>query len=448
MSVAGGPINTASNLLDKALGLNERGKETTKGTNPGNDPELLADESGEKMRALAWYGKNDVRMVDALKPKVVDPTDVVLKVTGSTVCGSDLHLMHGAVIELQKGDILGHEFMGIVESVGDQVKKVKPGDRVVASFNIGCGQCSNVMQTMFGNRTCGMFGYSHFTGGFAGGQSEYTRVPWGDANLLKIPDEVADEDALYLSDVLVTSYHCVVDSGVKEGDVVGIWGAGPIGVFAAKFSLLKGASRVIMIDNVAWRLSYAKSKLPEVETLDFNEHKNVAARINELTKGKDEDPNARPEGLDVALECAAGEYAKGWGHTIEMAVGLETDTSEILNEMILSVRNFGTVGITGVYAGFTNHFNIGAVMEKGVRLIGNGQAPVHKYWEELLNDYLIPKKISPIDLIVTQRISLEDVAECYKQFDARKEGIVKVFVETKFSGQPSDKAPRLTHLSI
>jgi len=461
-----GPVNALSNALDAKLG-EDSDVITSHAANPANDPDKFADPSGEKMKALAWFGKNDVRIIDSLKPKVVDPTDVVIKVTGSTVCGSDLHLYHGAIIEMQKGDILGHECMGIVDSVGPAVEKIKVGDRVVASFNIACGKCwfckkkissaciktntSQLQNAMYGNRTCGMFGYSHFTGGFAGGQAEYTRIPWGDANLLKIPEEVSDEKALYLSDILVTSYHQVMDSGVKKGDIVGIWGVGAIGLFCAKWSLLKGASRVILIDNVQWRLDYAKSKMPEVELLNYSEYTDVPGRINEITKPATTDPktdfeNTRPAGLDVALECAAGEYAKSLLHKIEYATGLETDTSEIVNEMIASVIPFGTCGITGVYAGFTNHFNIGAVMEKGVRFIGNGQAPVHKWWKEILDDYIIPGKVDPVDLIVTHRIPLEDVAKCYTAFDNKEQGIIKVFVETKFSGAPSPGAPKTSRI--
>jgi threonine dehydrogenase-like Zn-dependent dehydrogenase len=207
-----------------------------------------------------------------------------------------------------------------------------------------------------------MFGYSHFTGGFAGGQAEYTRVPHGDANL---PAEVADEDGLYLSDILSTSYNQVMDTNVKEGDIVAIWGAGAIGLSSAKWCFLKKAARVILIDNVQWRLDYAKEKLPGIETLNFNEVKDIPGKLNEMTApGTVPGPHSdtRPAGVDIALECAAGEYAKGWGHAIELAVGLETDTSEILNEMIrtsdvdlfghsdpcaVAVRPWGSIGITG-----------------------------------------------------------------------------------------------------
>jgi len=189
------------------------------------------------MKALVWNGKNTVNVVDTPKPAVVEDTDVILKVTGSTVCGSDLHLLHGTVVELEKGDILGHEFCGVVDEVGSKVSKVKKGDRVVASFQIACGNChfcnlkyssqcdrtnsNSIEYGMYGGRTAGMFGYSHFTGGFAGGQAEYVRVPIGDVNLLKLPDDVPDEKGLYLSDVICTSWNAVLDTGVKEGKRIG-----------------------------------------------------------------------------------------------------------------------------------------------------------------------------------------------------------------------------------
>lgn len=191
-----------------------------------------------------------------------------------------------------------------------------------------------------------MFGYSHFTGGFAGGQAEFVRVPYGDVNLLPLPDDVPDEKGLYLSDVLCTSWNCVVDTGVKEGDVVAVWGGGPIGQMAATFAFMNGASRVILIDGgaAAWRLDYAKSKLPKLETLDFTktESGSVVAELKKMV----------PHGPDVALECVAGEYAKGWAHSFEMLLSMETDSSEIVNEMINSVKSFGRCGITGVYAGY------------------------------------------------------------------------------------------------
>jgi threonine dehydrogenase-like Zn-dependent dehydrogenase len=212
---------------------------------------------------------------------------------------------------------------------------------------------------MYGGNTAGMFGYSHFTGGFAGGQAEYVRVPFGDVNLLKIPDEVPDEKALYLSDVLATSWNCVVDTGVEKGDVVAIWGAGPIGQMCVDYSFLVGASRVIVID-CNWRLDYIKERYPKAELLDFSKLPKGESVTSMLKKMCDN------RGPDVALECVAGEYPKGWAHYFELMLGAETDTSELVNEMITSVKNYGKCGITGVYVGFTNHFNIGSLSKQAI----------------------------------------------------------------------------------
>lgn len=460
-------LSQAAFQAEKAMGHGDNATTAQNVTNPANDREKYGDPN-VTMKALAWMGKNDVQMgtsipaqcwrmfadgfvVDCPKPKVIEDRDVILKITGSTVCGSDLHLLHGSVVEMQKGDILGHEFCGIVDEMGPGVKNLQRGDRVVASFQIACGDCfyckkklssqcektnSNTIENaMYGGRTAGMFGYSHFTGGFAGGQAEYTRVPYGDVNLLKIPDDVPDEKALYLSDVIATSWNCVVDTGVKEGDVVAIWGAGPIGQMAADFAFMEGASRVIMIDN-NWRLEFMKKKYPKVETVDYTQLKGTKAvvfKLKEMVDGR---------GPDVCLECVAGEYPKGWLHTIELATGLETDTSEIVNECIESARNFGRVGITGVYVGYTNHFNIGSLMERGIRLIGNGQAPVHLYWEDLLKK-IQEGKIDPLKMI-THRVRVEDMDKVYYKFDKKEDGMQKVYVQTKFSAPPCEGSPALT----
>ena len=445
-------LSQAAGLLEKVIG--HTGDATTEQnlSNPANDPGKYADPSGEKMKALIWNGKNSVSVVETFKPAKIEDTDVIVKTTGSTICGSDLHLLHGTVIEMQKGDILGHEFCGKVDSVGPAVKNLKPGDRVVCSFQIACGQCmyckqklssqcektndNTIENAMYGGRTAGMLGYSHFTGGYAGGQAEYVRVAYGDVNLLKLPDNVPDEKGLYLSDVLATSWNCVVDTGVKEGDFVAIWGAGPIGQMCAEMSFMNGARRVVIIDGGpgAWRLDYVKSKIPKVETLNFSELKgeSVTSALKKIEHG----------GPDVALECVAGEYAKGWAHYFELMLGAETDTSEILNEMITSVKNFGRCGVTGVYVGYTNHFNIGSLMERGIRLIGNGQAPVHKYWEDLLKK-IEDGSLDPLKM-VSHRVSIDQMDKVYMNYDKRMEGMQKVFVQTKFSDPPCPGSPALT----
>jgi len=439
----------AAYAAEKAIGHGDNATIEQDVSNPGLDSKFA--DTSDKMKALAWMGKNDVRVIEAPKPAIIEPRDVILKVTGSTVCGSDLHLLHGVIIEMQKGDILGHEFCGVVDELGPQVSGLNKGDRVVASFQIACGECyyckqklssqcertnSNTLaNAMYGGRTAGIFGYSHFTGGFAGGQAEYVRVPYGDVNLLKLPDSVPDEKGLYLSDVLSTSWNCCVDTGVNKGDVVAIWGAGPIGQMCTDFSFLLGAKRVIVIDS-NWRLDWIKEHYPKAETLNYSTLKkgeSVTSKLKEMVDGR---------GPDVALECVAGEYAKGWAHYFEMMLGMETDTSEIVNEMITSVRNYGRCGITGVYVGFTNHFNIGSLMERGIRLIGNGQAPVHKYWEELLK-MIEEGKIDPLRM-VSHRVRIDDIDKVYYKFEKKEDGMQKVFVETRFSAPPCKGSPQLT----
>lgn len=412
------------------------------------------------MKALVWRGKNKVEIADVPKPQILEDTDVILKVTGSTVCGSDLHLYHGVVVQLADGDILGHEFCGVVEEVGPAINKVQVGKRYVASFQIACGDCffckqklssqcektnsNTAAKSLYGGRTAGIFGYSHLTGGFAGGQAEYVRVPLADVNLLEIPDDVPDEKALYLSDVLCTSYHAVKDTAVYQGDEVAIFGAGPIGQMAGVFALEEGASKIIFVDTEP-RLTLVKQHFPaehsnKLVLLDYKKlssgitsKETVVSKLKEICGGR---------GPDVAIECAAGEYAKGWMHWFEMAVGAETDTSEILNEMIEGVRNYGRCGITGVYVAYTNHFNVGSLMQRGIRLIGNGQAPVHKYWDELL--VKIQKgELNPMQM-VSHRVRLEDLDRVYAKFDAKEDGMQKVFVETKHSLPRTPESPEVT----
>ncbi|CCX05357.1 Similar to Uncharacterized zinc-type alcohol dehydrogenase-like protein YbdR; acc. no. P77316 [Pyronema omphalodes CBS 100304] len=400
-------LNAASHLVEKALGHNTDDTSATSGIgNPARDN--AAHPSGEKMKALAWMGKNDVRIIETDKPSLVDPHDVIIKVTGTTVCGSDVHLLHGQILQIKKGDILGHEFCGIVDEVGKDVKHLKKGMRVVNSFVVSCGECrfcvqklttacertnaSSLHDNLYGSKTAGIFGYSHFVG-------------------------------LYLSDVLVTSYHAVQDTAVYKGDTVAIWGLGPIGLLVAIFAFKAGASRVIGIDN-NFRCDFAKKKIPGIEIINYSElpkGRTVTAEIHERVPG----------GVDCSIEAAGGEYAKGWAHSIELAIGAENDTSELLNEAIMSTRKFGRVGIIADYVGFTNHFNVGSLMERGIRLIGCGQSPVQKYWPEVLR-MVESGEVDP-SVIVTHRIRLDDIAKAYYMHEKKQDGMVKVFAETKFS---------------
>ncbi|KAL1839996.1 hypothetical protein VTJ49DRAFT_959 [Mycothermus thermophilus] len=415
------------------------------------------------MKALVWQGKQSVEVVDTAKPRILEDRDVILKVTGTTVCGSDLHLLHGTVIQMKKGDILGHEFCGIADQIGPGVKNIQVGKRYVAAFQITCGECfyckqklssqcektnsNTTAKAMYGSQSGGFFGYSHFTGGFAGGQAEYVRVPIGDVNLLEIPDDMPDEKALYLSDVLPTAYNAVKDTAVYPGDQVAIFGAGPIGQMAGVFAIGEGASRVVFVDTEP-RISALEKRWPaehkdklvlvDYKTLSFGVtgKETVVSKLKTLCNGG--------RGPDVAIECAAGEYAKGWMHWLEMSLGAETDTSEILNEMVEGVRNYGRCGVTGVYVGYTNHFNIGSLMQRGIRLIGNGQAPVMKYWEEL-RDKIQKGELDPMQM-VSHRFRLEDIDKVYYKFDNKEDNIQKVFVETKFSFPRAEGTPELTKL--
>lgn len=258
-------------------------------------------------------------------------------------------------------------------------------------------------------------------------------MPKGNVNLLPIPDDVSDEKALYLSDVLPTSYNCVVDTGVFEGDTVGVWGLGPIGQCAVKWAFLKGAKRVIGIDKVPERLAFIKTL--GAEPLDFSQVSDVPGKILEMVPG----------GLDAALDCGTFHEPKSVLHKVQKAMMLETDNPEVINECIKSVRKQGRVGLTSVYAGFANGVNVGALMEKGVRLIGNGQAPVHKYWEEILNDYIRTGKFDPT-FMISHRVPIDDFEPLYKAFDNRTNGIKKVFVTTKFSAEPAPDTPQLTRV--
>jgi len=433
-------MNTiVANKLEKKLG--DRPTTTTNEYNARPDKTMLA---------LRWYGDKDVRVEEVPAPAITEPTDVVVKVTGTTICGSDLHLYHKEIMQLQKGEILGHEFMGIADEVGSGVTSIKKGDRVVASFQIACGKCqfckegltsmcdttnsSAVQEKLYGKPFAGLFGYSHFAGGFAGGQAEYVRVPFGDCNLLRIPNSVPNEKALYLSDIVPTSYHATVCADVQKGKSVAVWGLGPVGLLACKWSKLEGARRVIAIDQVPERLALAREM--ECDTIDFSQQKDVVSAIYEL----------EPQGVDCCIDAAAFRYTKTLLQSAERLVGLETDSSEIPNETIRAVRKFGTIAIVADYAAMTNHFLIGALMEKGVTYRGCGQAPVQKYWHQLL-EKIKSGEFDPT-IVLTHRFSIEQFSDLYKAFDEKKYGIMKTYVQTKFSPAPTPGTPPLSMLKL
>lgn len=290
---------------------------------------------------------------------------------------------------------------------------------------------SKLQEKLFGSAFSGIFGYSHFAGGYAGGQAEYVRCPFADNNLLKVPDSVPDEKVLYLSDIVPTSYHSVVCANVDKDKSVAIWGMGPIGLLAAQWSKLIGASRIIAIDNVPERLAFAQKQFG-ADIINFSETKDVVARIYELEK----------YGVDCSIDATAFRYTKGVLHTVQRAIGLETDSAEVVNEAIRATRKFGTISLIADYAATTNGFLIGAVMEKGITLRGCGQTPVQKYWKKLLE--AIENGDFDPTIILSHRFKVDEFRELYEAFDKKEDGIMKVFVETRFSNPPAKGMPELS----
>ncbi|XP_024400198.1 uncharacterized protein [Physcomitrium patens] len=388
------------------------------------------DES-QPMRVVEFHGKMDMKVKIRPKPLITNPADVILRVTTTAICGSDLHMYMGAMPGMKSGDIVGHEFMGVVEAVGPEVKDIKEGDRVVAAFDIACGQCSACklenysgcdstnpsweQDVMYKDRTCGMFGYSHLTGGWDGGQAEFVRVPFADRNCLKVPAELDDEHVILLSDILPTAWHANELGRVGKGDNVAIWGCGPVGILAAQCAFQRGASRVVIIDEQPFRLDFAKKKVPGLETINFKEKKTVEELRNLFSHGP-----------DVAIEAVGVHYVSNPLHKLEVMIGLETDSTEVINECIYAVRKGGRIGVVGAYAGYANHFNLGAFMEKGLSMAG-GQTPVQKYWPTLLP--LVQSGELDPTTVITHILGLGEAPEAYKHFNAKDEGWIKVLMK-------------------
>ncbi|EFJ47484.1 hypothetical protein VOLCADRAFT_101983 [Volvox carteri f. nagariensis] len=371
------------------------------------------------MRAVCWEGPRSVVVEERPRPLITDPHDAVLRISSTAICGSDLHLYLGSAPGMQKGDILGHEFMGIVEAVGPEVRNVRPGDRVVACFDIACGSCrscqrgafsgcdvtnpSKDQEMLYGARTAGLFGYAHVTGGFEGGQADYVRVPFADNNLLHVPTDLTDDQVLFLSDIMSTAWFASELGEVGPGKTVAIWGAGPVGILAAHSCQVRGADKTILIDAQQYRLDHAVSKIPDLITINFGKEK-VKEALERIVPG----------GPDVCVEAVGFHYCKSIAHAAMVKTMMETDTADILNELIYCCRKGGTIACVGVYVGLTNGFNIGAFMEKGLTLKA-GQTPVQKYWHQLL-DMVKTGKLDPT-MVITHELPIEDAPHAYKMFN-------------------------------
>ena len=388
------------------------------------------------MKATCWHGKNDIRVERVPDPEILNPRDAIVRITSTAICGSDLHLYNGFVPTMERGDILGHEFMGEVVETGDAVHNLKSGDRVVVPFPISCGNCyfckqglfslcenSNpnayMAEKMWGHSPAGIFGYSHLTGGYAGGQAEYARVPFADVGPIKIENGFTDEQVLFLSDIFPTGYMAAENCNIKPGDTIAVWGCGPVGQFAIRSAFLLGAERVIAIDSVTERLRMANDGGAEI--INHKLFDSVIETLKEMTGGR---------GPDACID-AVGMEADGHGiqyayDRTKQALMLETDRPIALREAILSCRNGGTVSVPGVYGGFVDKIPLGSIMNRSLT-IKTGQTHVQRYLRPLL-ERIEKKEIDP-SFVVTHHMSLDDAAKGYDMFKNKQDECIKIVLK-------------------
>ena len=386
------------------------------------------------MKAVCWHGTHDVRVDSVDDPKIEDPRDIVVRITSTAICGSDLHLYDGMMPGMEDGDVIGHEPMGVVEEVGPGITKFQKGDRVVVPFTLSCGSCFFCQRQLYsccdesnpnaelaakqmGHSPAGLLGYSHLLGGFPGGQAEYLRVPYADVGPVKVPDSLTDDQVLFLSDIFPTGYMAAENAQIEDGDTVAVWGCGPVGQFAIQSAWMFGAGRVIAVDNVPERLAMAE-KFGRAETLNYDET-NVVEYLTDLNDGR---------GPDRCID-AVGAEAHGGGLFEEVkdraktAVGLATDRPIALREAILACRKGGTVSVPGVYISTLDGVPFGAAMNKSLTF-KMGQTHVPKYLDALLGK-IESGSIDP-SFIITHRGGLEDAPELYEKFRKKTDGCVKV----------------------
>lgn len=388
------------------------------------------------MKALRWHGKHDIRCDTVPDPEIEHPRDAVIKVSACAICGSDLHLFDGFMPGMKSGDIMGHEFMGEVVEVGSENKALKVGDRIVVPFTIICGECDQckrgnfsvcersnrnkeMADKVFGHTTAGLFGYSHLTGGYPGGQAEYVRIPFADKTHIKIPDGLSDEQVLFLGDIFPTGWQAAVQCDIEPTDTVAIWGAGPVGQMAIRSAILLGAKQVIAIDRVPERLSMAAAG--GAITINFDEE-SVLERLKELTQGKG------PEKcIDaVGMESHATRSVDAIYDRVKQAVMLETDRPHVLREMIYVCRPAGTLSVPGVYGGLIDKIPLGAAMNKGLTW-RMGQTHVNRWSDDLLRR-IQEGQIDP-SFVITHTVSMEEGPDMYTTFRDKLDGCIKVVIK-------------------
>ena len=388
------------------------------------------------MKAVCYHGKEDIRVETVPDPVILNPRDAIVKVTATAICGSDLHIYGGYIPTMQRGDVLGHEFMGEVVEVGSGNSRLRVGDRVVVPFTIACGHCyfckegmsslcdnSNpnawMAEKLAGFAGSGLFGYSHMYGGYPGGQAEYARVPFADIGPVVVPDTLTDEQVLFLSDIFPTGYMAAENCGIRPGDTVAVWGCGPVGQFAIKSAYLLGAERVIAIDRFPERLTMAASQ-GMAEIINYEEA-DVLEALRELTGGQGPDACIDAVGLE-----AHGTTLDAWYDLAKTTMHLATDRTHALRQAITACRKGGTVSIPGVYGGWLDKFPLGAAFAKGLTL-KMGQTHVHKYLPGLLAR-IERGEIDPT-FIITHRVGLDDAPAMYRTFREKADHCVKVVMK-------------------
>ncbi len=386
------------------------------------------------MRANCWMGSNTVEVHDVPDPVILNPRDAIVRITSTAICGSDLHLYDGYIPTMEKGDILGHEFMGEVVEVGAGVTNLVAGDRVVVPFPIACGACNSCVaglysvcensnpnagmaEKLWGRASSGMFGYSHLTGGYAGGQAQYARVPFADVGPIKIDSDLPDEKVLFLSDIFPTGYMGAEMCDITSGDVIAVWGAGPVGLLAMASARLLGAARVIAIDRFDYRLRRAREQAG-AETLNYEEV-DVLAALKDLTAGR---------GPDACIDAVGMEAHTDFGplqvyDRVKQAARLETDRGPALREAIMACRNGGTVSVIGVYGGLMDKFPIGSWMNRSITL-RTGQCHVQRYTQPLLQR-IENGEVDP-SFVISHRLALEEAPQAYETFKHKQDDCVKV----------------------
>ena len=385
------------------------------------------------MKAVCWEGKKNVRVEEVPDPKILNTQDVILRVTSTAICGSDLHLYNGFVPTMEQGDILGHEFMGEVVEIGSKVKRLKVGDRVVVPFPIACGRCffceqslfsvcensnpnAHLAEKMWGHSTGGIFGYSHLTGGYAGGQAEYVRVPYADVGPLLVPPELADDKVLFLSDILPTGYMAAEACDITPGAVVAVWGCGPVGQFAIQSAFLLGAGRVIAIDHYSERLAMARD-VSGAETLNFDAV-DVVDALRQMTGGRGPDACIDAVGMEAHGAGIAYAYDR-----VKQGMRLESDRPTALRQALMVCRNGGVVSVPGVYGGVSDKIPFGAAMNRSLT-IRTGQCHVQRYMQPLL-ERVVQGQIDPA-AIITHHMDLDDAPHAYEIFKHKQERCIKV----------------------